>query len=77
MTQLQWLALVIPYSGNTKVRCDPGLSLDTFYMNNCNFCYPFLSIVRGRGNPKIVSIGHFVLGNLNVRYYTCFSSFFT
>ena len=50
MTHLQLLALVIPYSGNTKVRCDPGLSLDTFYMNKCNFCYsfftPFGSTVR-------------------------------
>ena len=42
MTHLQLLALVIPYSGNTKVRCDPGVSLDTFYINKCNFCYPFL-----------------------------------
>ncbi len=41
MTHLQLLALAIPYSGNTKVRCDPGVSLDTFYINKCNFCYPF------------------------------------
>ena len=45
MTHLQLLALVIPYSGNTKVRCDPGFSLDTFYINKCNFCYPFLSLL--------------------------------
>ena len=45
MTHLQFLALVIPYSGNTKVRCDPGFSLDTFYINKCNFCYPFLPIL--------------------------------
>ena len=38
---LTLLALVIPYSGNTKVRCDPGFSLDTFYINKWNFCYPF------------------------------------
>ena len=45
MTHLQLLALVIPYSGNTKVRCNPGFSLDTFYINTCNFCYPFLSLL--------------------------------
>ena len=45
MTHLQLLALVIPYSGNTKVRCDPGFSLATFYINNCNLCYPFLPLL--------------------------------
>ena len=45
MTHLQLLALVISYSGNTKVRCDPGFSLDTFYINKCNFCYPFLPLL--------------------------------
>ena len=45
MTHLQLLALGIPYSGNTKVRCDPGFSLDTFYINKCNFCYPFLPLL--------------------------------
>ena len=45
MTHLQLLALVIPYSGNTKVQCDPGVSLHTFYINNCNFCYPFLPLL--------------------------------
>ena len=76
MTHLQLVALVIPYSGNTKVRCDPGFSLDTFYINKCNFCYPlftpFGSTVRGKGNPKIASIGHSVLGNPKVRYDTGF-----
>ena len=42
MTHLQLLALVIPYSGNTKERCDPGFSVDTFYINRFNLCYPFL-----------------------------------
>ena len=42
MTHLQLLALVIPYSGNTKERCDPGFSVDTFYINKCNWCHPFL-----------------------------------
>ena len=42
MTHLQLLALVIPYLGNTKERCDPGFSVDTFYINKLNFCYPFL-----------------------------------
>ena len=45
MTHLQLLALGIPYSGNTKLRCDPGFSLDTFYINKCNFCYPFLTLL--------------------------------
>ena len=42
MTHLQLLALVITYSGNTKERCDPGFSVDTFYINKFNLCYPFL-----------------------------------
>ena len=42
MTHLQLLALVIPYLGNTKERCDPGFSVDTFYINKLNLCYPFL-----------------------------------
>ena len=45
MTHLQLLALGIPYSGNTKLRCDPGFSLDTFYINKCNICYPFLPLL--------------------------------
>ena len=45
MTHLQLLALVIPYSGNTKVRCDPSFSLDTFYINKCNLCYPFIPLL--------------------------------
>ena len=77
MTHLQLLALVIPYSGNTKERCDAGFSRDTFYINKCNFCYPFFtpfgSTVRGKGNHKIASIGHSVLGNPNVRYDNGFS----
>ena len=77
MTHLQLLALVIPYSGNTKVRCDPSFSIDTFYINKCNFLLPlvtpFGSTVRGKGNPKIAFIGHSVLGNPKVRYDTGFS----
>ena len=42
MTHLQLLALVITYSGNTKERCDPGFSVDTFYINKFNLCYTFL-----------------------------------
>ena len=45
MTHLQLLALVIPYSGNTKVRCDAGSSFDTFHINKCNFGYPFLHLL--------------------------------
>ena len=58
------------------MRCDPGLSIDTFY--TCNFLLvplftPFWSTVSGKGNPKIASIGHSVLGNSKVRYDTDFS----
>ena len=79
MTHLQLLALVNPYSGNTKVRREPGFSLDTFYINKCNFCYPFLPLLGVlSGNPKIAFIGHSVLGNPKVRYDTGFSiAFFT
>ena len=45
MPHLQLLAFVIPYSGNTKALRDPGFSLDTFYINKCNFCYPFLPLL--------------------------------
>ena len=45
MTHLQLLALVIPYWGNTKERCDPGFRRDTFYINKSNFCYPFLPLL--------------------------------
>ena len=45
MPHLQLFALVILYSGNTEVRCDPGFWLDTFYLNKCNFCYPFLYLL--------------------------------
>ena len=34
---------------------------------------PFGSTGRGKGNPTIASIGHSVLGNPKVRYYTDFS----
>ena len=58
------------------MRCDPGLSLDTLY--TCNFLLlpvftPFGSTVSGKGNPKIASIGHSVLGNPKVRYDIGFS----
>ena len=56
---------------------DPGCSLDTFYVNKCNFCYPFFttfgSTVRGKGNPNIASIDHSVLADPNVLYVTGFS----
>ena len=42
MTHLQLLVLVIPYLGNTKERCDPCVSVDTFYINKLNLCYTFL-----------------------------------
>ena len=63
------------------MRCDPGLSRDTFYINTCNFLLlplftPFGSTVRGKGNPKIASIGHSVLVNPKVRYDTGFRLLF-
>ena len=63
------------------MRCDPGLSLDTFYINTCNFLLlplfiPFGSTVRVKGNPKIASIGHSVLVNPKVRLDTGFSNAF-
>ena len=58
------------------MRCDPGLSLDTFY--TCNVLLlplftHFGSTVSGKGNPKVASIGHSVLGNPKVRYDFGFS----
>ena len=79
MPHLQLLALVVPYSGNTKVRCDLGFSPDMFYINKCNFCYPFLPLlgvllgVKLKGNPMIASISHSVLGNPKVRHDAGFS----
>ena len=74
MTHLQLLALVIPYLGITKERCDPGFSVDTFYINKLNLCYPFLpNLGVMSGNPTIASIGHSVLGSPKVRYYIDFS----
>ena len=59
------------------MRCDPGFSLRTFYINKCNFSYPFSplfgSTVTGKGNPKIAFIGHSILGKPKVRYDTGFS----
>ena len=56
MPHLQLLALVIPHSGNTKVRCDPGFSLDTFYINKCTFCYPFLPLLGVLSGVKVTLI---------------------
>ena len=39
---LKLLALVIPYSGNHKVRYDIVFSLGPFYINKSQFCYPLL-----------------------------------
>ena len=27
------------------MRCDTGVSLETFYINKCNLCYPFLPLL--------------------------------
>ena len=58
------------------MRCDPGLSLDTFYTSNLLLLplfTPFGNTVSGKGNPKIASIGHSVLGNPKARYDIGFS----
>ena len=66
------LALVIPY------HVTPVLALTRF--THVHFCYPFFTpfgiTVTGKGNPKIASIGHSVLGNPKVRYDTGFSIVF-
>ena len=58
--------------GNTEVRCDTGFSIDTFYLKQMSPLLPpltpFRSAVRGKGIPKIPSIGHSVLGNTKVRH---------
>ena len=56
----------------------PVLALTCFTKTHVTFfCYPFFtsfgSTVRGKGNPKIASIGHSVLGNPKVRYDSGFS----
>ena len=53
MTHLQLLAFGIPYSGNIKLRCDPGFSIDRFYINRYNFCYPFLPLLGVMSGVKI------------------------
>ena len=53
MPHLQLLALVIPYSGNTKVRCDSGFGRATFFINKCNFCYPFLPLMVVLSGVKV------------------------
>ena len=52
MPHLQLVALVIPYSGTLTCDVIPVLALTRFT--------PFGSIVRGKGNPKIASIGYSV-----------------
>ena len=59
-----------------KARCDPILSLDTFYVTFVTPFTSFGSTVRGKGNSKMASIGHSVLGNPKVRYDTGFSIVF-
>ena len=62
----------------TLNKCDvtPVLALTrfthvTFFC--CPFCTPFGSTISGKGNPKVASIGHSVLGNPKVRYDIGFS----
>ena len=62
----------------TLIKCDvtPVLALTrfthvTFFF--CPFFIPFGSTVSGKGNPKIASIGHSVLGDPKERYDIGFS----
>ena len=56
MPHLQLLALVIPYSGNTNVRCDPGFNINTFYINKFNFCDHFLPLLGVLSGVKATQI---------------------
>ena len=62
---------------HTEVRCDTGFSIDTFYVKQMSPLLPlfthFGSAVRGKGTPKVASIGHSVPGNVKIRYDTGFS----
>ena len=70
MPHLQLLALVIPHSGNTKVRCDPGFSLDRFYINKCNFCHPFLPLLGILSGVKatLILLPLFIPYSVTLRY---------
>ena len=63
--RLTLLALVIPYSGNTKVRYDSVFSLGPFDINKSPFRYPFWVAARGKASLEIACIIHFVLMNPN------------
>ena len=53
MPHLKLLALVIPYSGNPKVRYDIVVSLGPFYINKNHVCYPdFLLASKGDFGAK-------------------------
>ena len=62
--------------GNTEVRSDTGFSIETFYVKQMSpmlpLFTPFGRAVRGKGTPKIASIGHYILGNAKIRYDTGF-----
>ena len=80
MQHLQYYCLHWLFRTRGTLSCDvtPVLAL-TGVTNTCNFLLlplfftPFGSTIRGKGNPKIASIGHSVLGNPKVRYDTGFS----
>ena len=56
------------------MRCNTGFSIETFYVKQMSpllpLFTPFGRAVRGKGTPKIASIGHSVLGNAKIRYDT-------
>ncbi len=64
--RMKLLALVIPYSWDTKVRYDPVFSLGPFNINKSQFRHlyvvtPFGVAGRGKATHKIAGIGHLVL----------------
>ena len=66
MARMKLLALVIPYSGNPKIRCDTVFSLGPFNINKsqCRCPYvvtPFGVAVSGKASLEIACIGHSVL----------------
>ena len=64
--RVKLLALVIPYSGNPKVRYDTVFSLGPFNINKSPFHCPYVVTPfgvagRGKASREIACIGHSVL----------------
>ena len=64
--RVKLFALVIPYSGNPKVRYDTVSSLGPFNINKSPFRCPYVvtpfgAVGRGKASREIACIGHSVL----------------